>query len=49
MIGKNVFIKFIIFISFRLGTKRYENIFSELIFLYNSSYKGLGILQITGR
>ena len=37
------------FLSLRSGTKRYENIFPELIFLYNSSCRELGILQITGR
>ena len=37
------------FLSLHSGTKRYENIFPELIFLYNSSCRELGILQITGR
>ena len=37
------------FLSLRSGTKRYENVFLSLFFLYNSSYRELGILQITGR
>lgn len=37
------------FLSLRSGTKRYENVFLSLFFLYNSSYRDLGILQITGR
>ena len=35
--------------SFRSGTKRYENVPLSLFFLYNSSCRELGILQITGR
>ena len=37
------------FLSLRSGTKRYENVFLSLFFLYNSSCRELGILQITGR
>lgn len=37
------------FLSLRSGTKRYENVSLSLFFLYNSSYRELGILQITGR
>ena len=37
------------FLSLRSGTKRYENVFLSLFFLYSSSYRELGILQITGR
>ena len=37
------------FLSLRSGTKRYENVFLSLFFLYNFSYRELGILQITGR
>ena len=36
--------------SFRFaqGTKRYENVSLSLFFIYNSSCRELGILQITG-
>ena len=37
------------FLSLRSGTKRYENGCLSLLFLYNSSCRELGILQITGR
>ena len=39
------------FHSFRFaqGTKRYENVSLSLFFIYNSSCRELGILQITGR
>ena len=41
----------IYFHSFRFaqGTKRYENVSLSLFFIYNSSCRELGILQITGR
>lgn len=37
------------FLSLRSGTKRNENISLSLFFLYNSSCRELGILQITRR
>lgn len=37
------------FLSLRSGTKRYENVSLSSFFLYNSSCRELGILQITGR
>nr|DAE87114.1 MAG TPA: hypothetical protein [Caudoviricetes sp.] len=37
------------FLSLRSGTKRNENVSLSLFFLYNSSCRELGILQITRR
>ena len=37
------------FLSLRSGTKRYENVSLSSFFLYNSSCRELGILQITER
>lgn len=45
----NYFTSLYPFLSLRSGTKRYENVSLSLFFLYNSSYRELGILQITGR
>lgn len=47
----NIYYLHIYFHSFRFaqGTKRYENVSLSLFFIYNSSCRELGILQITGR